>query len=152
MEMVMNAIRAVRNLRSEMNVPQNRKSTLYVVTEQPAAFEAGVAFFVRLASADQVIVQASAPEGAERMAAAVTAAAHLYLPMDQLVDIEKELARIAKERVNAEKNLAGIEKKLSNPGFLAKAPEAVVAGEREKAEKLRQMLEQLEQSEKRLQV
>ena len=89
MEMVMNAIRAVRNLRSEMNVPQNRKSTLYVVTEQPAAFEAGVAFFVRLASADQVIVQASAPEGAERMAAAVTAAAHLYLPMDQLVDIEK---------------------------------------------------------------
>ncbi len=152
MEMVMNAIRAVRNLRSEMNVPQSRKSTLYVVTEQPAAFEAGVAFFVRLASADQVIVQASAPEGAERMAAAVTAAAHLYLPMDQLVDIEKELARIAKERVNAEKNLAGIEKKLSNPGFLAKAPEAVVAGEREKAEKLRQMLEQLEQSEKRLQV
>ncbi len=151
MEMVMSAIRAVRNLRAEMNVPQNRRSTLYVVTEQSAAFASGTAFFVRLASAEQVLVQKEAPEGAEHMAAAVTGEAHLYMPMDQLVDIEKELARIAKERVKAEKDLASIEKKLSNPGFLAKAPEAVVAGEKEKADKLRQILEQLTQSESRLQ-
>ena len=151
MEMVMSAIRAVRNRRAEMNVPQNRKCTLYVVTEQPAAFEAGAAFFVRLASADQVQVMTTAPEGAERMAAAVTGEAHVYMPMDQLVDVGKELQRIAKERAKAEKDLASIEKKLSNEGFLAKAPASVVAGEREKAEKLRQMLEQLAQSEARLQ-
>ena len=146
----MSAIRAVRNRRAEMNVPQSRKCTLYVVTEQTEAFEAGTAFISRLAGADQVRISQTAPEGAARMVAAVTGEAHLYMPMDQLVDVEQELARIARERAKAEKDLAGIEKKLSNPGFLAKAPETVVAGEKEKADKLRQMLDQLEQSEKRL--
>ena len=80
----------------------------------------------------------------------VTHEAKVYMPLAELVDIEKELARIAKERAKAEKDLASIEKKLSNEGFLAKAPEAVVAGEKDKAEKLRQMLEQLAQSESRL--
>ena len=150
MEMIMSAIRAVRNRRAEMNVPQSRKCTLYVVTEQTEAFEAGTAFISRLAGADQVRISQTAPEGAARMVAAVTGEAHLYMPMDQLVDVEQELARIARERAKAEKDLAGIEKKLSNPGFLAKAPETVVAGEKEKADKLRQMLDQLEQSEKRL--
>ena len=76
--------------------------------------------------------------------------ATLYMPMNQLVDAEKELARIAREKEKAEKALAGIRKKLSNPGFLQKAPEAVVAGEREKAEKYESLLKQLEESEARM--
>ena len=151
MEMVMDAIRAVRNRRAEMNVPQSRKSTLYVVTAQPEAFLAGTAQICKLAYADQVIVMSEPPEDSGSMVAAVTEAAHLFMPMAQLVDMEKERTRLEKEIANAEKNLAGIEKKLSNEGFLAKAPESVVAGEKEKAAKLHNLLEQLTQSLARMQ-
>jgi valyl-tRNA synthetase len=71
--------------------------------------------------------------------------------MDQLVDLEKELQRVEKELAKNQKSLEGIEKKLSNPGFLAKAPENVVNGEKEKAEKLRALIAQLEESKARLQ-
>jgi len=68
------------------------------------------------------------------------------MPLAELVDFEKELARIAKEKAGAEKNLQRIEGKLSNPGFLAKAPEAVVNGEKEKAEMLRTLIAKLDES------
>ena len=74
----------------------------------------------------------------------VTHAARVLMPLAELVDFEKELARIAKEKANAEKQLAGIENKLSNQGFIAKAPEAVVNGAREDAAKLRALIEKLE--------
>lgn len=147
---VMDAIRAVRNRRAEMNVPPSRKSALYVVTEHKQAFLAGQAFIMKLASADQMSVSETAPDGYEDMVEAVTADARLYIPMNQLVDIEKELARIAKETARAEKDLQRVEGKLNNPGFLAKAPENVVNGEREKAEQLHRLLEQLHQSAERL--
>lgn len=85
------------------------------------------------------------------MVSAITGEAKLFMPMEQLVDIQQELARIEKEKTKAEKNLAGIEGKLKNPGFLANAPEAVVAGEQEKAEKLRRLIAQLTESAARLQ-
>ena len=84
------------------------------------------------------------------MASCVTHDAALYMPMAQLVDVEKELARIAKEKEKAEKGLAQITGKLNNPGFLAKAPEAVVAAEKEKAEKYEALIKQLTESEARL--
>jgi valyl-tRNA synthetase len=150
LETVMDAIRAVRNRRAEMNVPPSKKSTLYVVTEHQKAFCDGQAFITKLAYAEELFVSDTAPEGHEDMVLAVTADAKLYMPMEQLVDFEKELARIAKEQANAEKNLQRIEAKLSNQGFLAKAPEAVVNSEKEKAEQLRKLLSQLEQSAARL--
>jgi len=150
METVMSAIRAVRNRRAEMNVPPSRRSTLYVVTAKADIFEQGAAFLARLAYADQVIVRGSEPEGHEDMVSCVTADAELFLPMNQLVDVEKEIARVAKEIEKAAKNLASIEGKLNNPGFTAKAPEAVVNMEREKAEKARALLAQLGETEKRL--
>jgi valyl-tRNA synthetase len=150
LETVMDAIRAVRNRRAEMNVPPSKKSTLYVVTEHQKAFRDGQAFITKLAYAEELFVSDTAPEGHEDMVLAVTADAKLYMPMEQLVDFEKELARIAKEQANAEKNLQRIEAKLSNQGFLAKAPEAVVNSEKEKAEQLRKLLSQLEQSAARL--
>ncbi len=150
METIMDAIRAVRNRRAEMNVPPSKKSTLYVVTGHQKAFRDGQAFIMKLAYADELVVGDTAPEGHEDMAEAITADAKLYMPMNQLVDFEKELARIAKEQAKAEKDLQRIEAKLNNPGFLAKAPENVVNGEKEKAEQLRKLLSQLEQSAARL--
>ena len=84
------------------------------------------------------------------MVSCVTHDAKMFMPMDQLVDLEKELQRLEKELTKNRKNLEGVEKKLSNPGFLAKAPEQVVAAEREKAEKLGALIQQLEESYQKL--
>ena len=150
MESIMNAIRAVRNRRAEMNVPPSRKSTLYVVTAKRAVFEQGASFVTRLAYADQVLVLDAAPAGHEDMVSCVTADAELFIPMNQLVDVEKERERIGRELEKARKNLAAIEGKLNNENFTSRAPENVVAAEREKAEKARALIAQLQESEKRL--
>ena len=150
MEAIMNAIRAVRNRRAEMNVPPSKKSTLYVVTGKRDVFEQGAGFITRLAYADQVVVTDTAPAGHEDMVSCVTADAEMFIPMNQLVDIEKELERIAKELEKARKNLASIEGKLSNENFVSRAPESVVNAEKEKAEKARALIAQLEEAEKRL--
>ena len=151
MESIMEAIRSVRNRRAEMNVPPSKKSTLYIVSEKEDVFRQGQAFIMKLAYSDNLIVSTAAPEGADDMVSCLTADAKMYMPMDQLIDFEKELQRIDKELGKNQKVLEGIEKKLSNPGFLAKAPEAVVNGEKEKAEKLRALISQLEESKARLQ-
>ena len=150
MESVMDAIRAVRNRRAEMNVPPSRKSTLYIVTDSADAYRDGEAFLMKLAYADQIILSSQAPEGHEDMVEVVTHDVRMYLPMDQLIDREQELQRIAKELKNAQSELQRIAGKLGNPGFLAKAPESVVAGEREKQEKLNRLVEQLTASQARL--
>ena len=151
MEQIMAAIRAVRNRRAEMNVPPSKKSTLYIVTDHQSVYEQGRAFVMKLAYSDNLIVTGQEPQGADDMASCVTHDAKMYMPMDQLIDFEKELQRVEKELGKNRKSLEGIEKKLSNPGFLSKAPENVVNGEKEKAEKLRAMIAQLEESKKRLQ-
>ena len=84
------------------------------------------------------------------MVSCVTHDAAMYMPMDQLLDLEKELQRIEKELTKAQKNLEGLEKKLSNPGFLEKAPGQVVNAEREKADKLRALIAQLTDSKSKL--
>ena len=150
MESVMNAIRAVRNRRADLNVPPSRKSTLYVVTAKDDIFRLGEGFMTRLAYANEVIVSAEAPAGHEDMVAAVTADAAMYMPMNELVDIEKELARLAKEIEKAEKNISGLRSKLGNENFVARAPENVVLAEREKLEKAEKLLSQLKESEARL--
>ncbi len=150
METIMQAIRAVRNRRAEMNVPPSKKSTLYVVTGKREVFEQGAAFITRLAYADQVQVCAAAPEGHEDMVSCVTADAELLMPMNQLVDVEKELERIGRELEKARKNLASIEGKLQNEKFVSRAPEPVVRAEKEKAEKAKALIAQLEEAGKRL--
>ena len=150
MESIMDAIRAVRNRRSEMNVPPSKKSTLYIVTEKQDVFRQGQAFILKLAYSDQLVISDQAPEGVDGMVGCVTHDAKMFMPMDQLVDLEKERQRIEKELTKNRKNLEGMEKKLSNPGFLAKAPEQVVSNEREKAEKLRALIQQLEESYQKL--
>ena len=146
MESIMDAIRSVRNRRAEMNVPPSKKSTLYIVTEKADVFQQGQAFIMKLAYSDNLVISEQAPANAEDMISCLTHDAKMYMPMDQLVDIEKELQRLDKELTKNRKSLEGIEKKLSNPGFLSKAPENVVNNEKERAEKLRALIAQLEDS------
>ena len=150
MEAVTQAIRAVRARRAEMNVPPSKKATLYVVTEKTAVFTQGIPFIQRLAYAGEVVVSSADPDGAGDMVSAVTADARLYIPLDQLVDVAGELTRVNRELEKAEKNLAATEGKLANEKFTARAPEAVVNAEREKAEKFRALVAQLTDSKQKL--
>ncbi len=146
MERVMEVIRAVRARRSEMNVAPGRKAELTVVTAHADTFRAGVPFLLRLASASAVEVTDVPPASLEGLVTVDTPSAKCYIPLAELVDLDKERARVAKELEKARKYLAGLERKLSNESFVAKAPEAVVARERANLEKTRALIAQLETS------
>ncbi|MBQ3541796.1 MAG: valine--tRNA ligase [Oscillospiraceae bacterium] len=148
MESVMNAIRAIRNRRTEMNVPPSKKAALYVYASNAQIFKEGEGFLQRLAYADAVSLLSAEPENLEGMVTITTPDAKLYIPLGQLVDVEKEIARIEKELESNRKFLASLEAKLNNEKFVSRAPEAVVNAEREKAQKTRDLITQLEQSEK----
>ena len=147
MESVMEAIRSIRNRRAEMNVPPSKKAALYVLTSKPDVFLEGEGYLMRLASADSVTILESEPENLDGMVTCTTADAKLFIPMGQLVDVAKELARVSKELEKARKNLASIQGKLANENFVSRAPENVIAAEREKAARAAALIEQLEQSE-----
>ncbi len=149
-ETVMNAIKAVRALRAEKNVPPSKKPRLYVETENTAAYTDGIPFFKKLAYASEVIIASSTPENSGEMAAAITSDAKLYMPLAELVDIDKELERIGRELSRAQNDYDRINSKLSNDAFVSKAPEQVVKAEREKAEKLTALIENLKASVKNL--
>ena len=146
MESVMAAIRAIRNRRTEMNVPPSKKAALFVLTAKPQVFSEGEGFLQRLAYADSVTMLTAEPENMEGMVTITTADAKLYIPMGQLVDVAKELERINKELESSRKFLVSLEGKLSNENFVSRAPEAVVNAEREKAQKTKELIAQLEQS------
>ena len=146
MESVMNAIRAIRNRRAEMNVPPSKKATLYVLTSNPQVFTEGEGFIQRLAYADKVELLEKEPENLNGLVTCATADAKLYIPMGQLVDIAKEQERISKELDKARKNLASLNGKLSNENFTSRAPEAVVNAEREKSKKAADLIAALEES------
>ena len=142
----MEAIRAIRARRTEMNVPPSKKAALYILTSKPQVYEEGEGFIQRLAYADTVTMLDKEPENLDGMVTITTADAKLYIPMGQLVDVAKEIARITKELEAAKKFLSSLEAKLSNEKFVSRAPEAVVNAEREKAAKHRDLIAQLEQS------
>ncbi|MBR4290300.1 MAG: valine--tRNA ligase [Oscillospiraceae bacterium] len=146
MESVMDAIRAIRNRRAEMNVPPSKKAALFVLSANPQIFSEGEGFLQRLAYADEVTLLRTEPENLDGMVTITTADAKLYIPMGQLVDVAKELDRIGKELEKNKKFLASLEAKLSNEKFVGRAPEAVVNAEREKAAKTRDLIASLEQS------
>ena len=148
-EMLMDAVKAVRARRSEMNVPPSKKAHLTIATAEGDIFTAGIPFLKRLGYASDVSVVAQKEESKGEVTV-VTHVAKISMPLAELVDLEKEKARIAKELKKARGNLEQITKKLSNPGFLAKAPENVVNAEKERAEKLAALIAQLEEQEKTL--
>jgi valyl-tRNA synthetase len=146
----MDAIRAVRARRAEMNVPPSKKTALYILSDKAEHFRQGTGFICRLAYAQETIVCDAEPAGHEDMVSVVTSDAKLYIPLDQLIDFEKELERLTKEMEKAKKEIASYEGKLANENFVSRAPEAVVNAERAKLEKAKALLRQLEEDAKRL--
>ncbi len=139
MELVIAAIRAVRNRRAEMNVPPSKKAHLYIVTANADIFDAGAASaLMRLASASEVeLVDSYSSDKAVQI---VTENATLYIPLAEMIDLDKELERLKGEKLKLEKEIARLEGKLSNEGFISKAPASVVETEKEKLKKYRDTL------------
>ena len=135
---VMDAIRAIRNRRSEMNVPPSRKAKVYIATKFENTFKTGSAFIIKLASASEVEVADSFD--IEDAVTVVTADAKIYIPFDELVDKAAELERLHKEFEQVKKRLAQSEGKLKNQGFVSKAPAAVVEKVKAQAEKEREKI------------
>ncbi len=148
MERVMSAIKAVRNRRAEMNVPPSKKAKLYIATKYTEDFTNGAVFMSRLASASEVEVGDDFE--IEGSVSVITEAAKIFIPLNELVDFEAERARLEKELEAARKDLQFVESKLNNPGFMAKAPAAVVAQQREAQAKHLAKIAMLEESLKKL--
>ena len=144
-ERIMKAIRAIRNRRSEMNIPPSRKATVYIKTANKQTFESGVEFVKRLASANDVII-GDGFDNLGNIVTIITDDAEIYIPMGDLVDFEAERKRLEKELAQAQDKLDFISKKLNNPGFVNKAPEKVVAQNREDAAKLQEKIENIKNS------
>ena len=147
-ERVMMAIRAIRTVRNEMNVPPSKKASLYIETEHKADFENAVSFLEKLASADEVHVGDKFDiDGAVQV---VSEGAKILIPMSQLIDKEKEMARLEKEKKASEKDIQFLSGKLNNPGFVAKAPQKVIDMEKEKLAKAEDKLAKILESIKSL--
>ena len=146
LEQVMDAIRAIRTRRAEMNVPPSRKAQLTVATAQQDVFAAGIPFLKRLGYASEVTIVAAdqAPDAAGQVVI-VTPVAQLFIPMGELVDLAKEKARIEKELKKNADELGKLNAKLSNPGFVNKAPANVVQAEQERAKTLTELVAKLEE-------
>ena len=144
MSMIMDAIKAVRNTRAGMNVPPSRKAKLYIKTEDKEIFANGQNYFKKLASASEVeFVEADVEENTVSV---VSNGAVIYLPVGDLVDIEKERERLTKEKQTLEAEVKRVQGKLNNPGFTAKAPAHLVEEERQKGIKYQEMLDKVLES------
>lgn len=143
-EKIMAVIKGIRNRRSEMNVPPSKKAGIFIATAYQDVFEQGTPFLIRLAYGSHVeIAQEFDLKGAVQV---VTDAARVFIPMDELIDKEKELARLEKEKAVCEKEIQGLTGKLSNQGFVSKAPAHVVEAERAKLEKQKERLTKIQES------
>ena len=147
-EMVMEVIRGIRNARAEKNIPFSKKAKVYIATAQPEVFAKSTAFLEKLASASEVEVGESFT--LENPVQIVTPHATVYLPLGDLVDLDKERARLAKEKEACEKEIEFVSKKLSNENFVSKAPAAVVDQQRQKLEAAKKKLAGVEESLKQL--
>ncbi len=146
-ETIKEAVRALRNIRVSMNVPPSRKAKVYVVSAEKEVrdiFEHSRVFFAMLGSASEVVIQQDKTGIADDAVSAVVPHAVLYLPLSDLVDVEKEIVRLTKEKKRLEGELARVHGMLSNERFISKAPEAKINEERAKLEKYTQMMEQVE--------
>ena len=144
MEVIMEAIKAIRNRRSEMNVPPSRKAKVYIASEKKDLFELGAVFMQRLASASEVELGDSFEIPGS--VSIVTADAKIYIPMGDLVDFEAERKRLLKEKEACETKLQQINGKLSNEGFLAKAPAQVIEGQKAEQAKLTEKIKMIDES------
>ena len=146
MQIIMDAIRSVRNIRSQMNVVPSKKAKLIIVAKDTSVFENSSSYFEKLASASETVVT-SVKDGIDDNAVnVVVEGATIYIPLDDLVDREKEIERLEKELKTLEGEIKRVEGKLSNEGFVKKAPAKVIEEERAKGEKYAKMLAEVKES------
>ena len=156
MELAMNGIRNIRNARAEMDVPPSKKAKVIIVPteDKKLAVEATKEYFITLASASMVEIAETEENIPEDAVSVVINGARIFIPLDELVDFEKEKERLTKEKAKLEGEIKRVNGKLSNQGFLAKAPESLVNEEKAKKEKFEEMmksvLERLENIEAKL--
>ena len=145
-ERMKEAVRSIRAVRTELQVPPSKKASVYVVSEDDTVldtFRSGSVFFGTLASANEVHVQKDKEGIADDAVSAVIPQAAIYIPFAELVDIEKEIERLKKEEERLNKEIARSNGMLNNPNFVQKAPEAKVQAEKEKLANYEQMMEQV---------
>lgn len=141
--LIKEAVRSIRNVRSEMNVPPSRKAQVFVVSENEKVldiFNRGKVFFATLASASEVVMQKDKAGIDEDAVSAVIPETVLYMPLAELVDFEKEIERLTKEKAKLQSEVDRVVKKLSNEGFVAKAPAKLIEEEKAKQAKYEAML------------
>jgi valyl-tRNA synthetase len=148
MGFIMDAVRGIRNIRAEMNVPMSRKAKAIFVTQDSQIIDLiqdERSTFGRLAGLSEITSQKSKDGIAQDAVAVVVNGAEIYLPLEELIDMEKEIERLEKEKAHLEMELDRVNKKLSNEGFIAKAPAQVVDSEREKLNKYSDMYEKIKE-------
>lgn len=143
-EKIITAIRAIRNCRSELNVPPSKKAKLYIETAEPEVFAKGEMFFKSLASASEVNIT-DRFDGKDCQTA-VTDSARFFIPLSEIIDSDKERARLEKEKQKVQKDLDFLRGKLNNQGFISKAPEKLIEAEKEKLRKAEEKMAKIEES------
>ena len=146
MQIIMDAIRSVRNIRSQMNVVPSKKAKLIIVAENTSVFENSSTYFEKLASASETVITAVKDKIDDNAVNVVVEGATIYIPLDDLVDREKEIERLEKELKTLEAEIKRVEGKLSNEGFVKKAPAKVIEEEKKKGEKYAKMLAEVKES------
>lgn len=152
-EMIKDAVKGIRNVRAELNVPPSKKATVIVVSEEEkirSVFNSSRVFFATLGYASEVEVRADKAGIGEDAVSAVIPGATIYIPFAELVDISKEIERLEKEQTRLEGELKRVNGMLSNERFISKAPEAKINEERAKLEKYTNMMEQVTERLKNL--
>lgn len=143
-EKIIEAIKEIRATRNSMNVPPSVKAKVYIETSEQAIFKSGVMFFERLASASEVYIadKWNIPDSVT----VVTDCARIFIPLSDIIDVEKEMARLNKEKKAVQKDLDFLNGKLNNQGFLAKAPEKLIEAEKSKLAKAQEKMAKIEES------
>lgn len=147
MNLIMEAIRNVRNVRTEMDVPPSKKAKIIIVpsSDKKSAMEDGQDYFKALAFASDVEIRDNKDGIPEDAVAIVIDGVELFIPLDELVDFEKERERLSKEKEKAISEIKRVEGKLNNPGFMGKAPEKLIEEEKAKKEKYEEILKTIEE-------
>lgn len=145
MDGIMELVRAIRNVRAEMNVPPAKRAKMFIVTTEnnAKAAEEAAPYFNKLAGASEVVVKLDKDGIAPDAVSVVSAIGDAFIPLNELIDIEKELSRLAKERTRIEGEIKRAEGKLNNQGFIAKAPQKVIDEERAKLTAAKELMEKL---------
>ena len=146
MGLIMNAIRSIRNVRAEMNVPASKKANVIFVTENDEYKDILIdaeRFFIRLVSAQNIEVRQNKENLPSNAVSAVINGIEIFMPLEDLIDIDREIERLEKEKVNLEQELERVNNKLNNEKFISKAPESIVKTENEKKQKYTDMYDKV---------